>query len=90
MNGQLQECVRGAIVTGIRTRRTNREIAAFNNMTINTVKNFVREYHNFIEEGGEDQEFDIKRKQHKRRSNAHSMEIVEKVRRPSTRTQGGP
>ncbi len=79
MNGQLQECVRGAIVTRIRARRTNREIADFNNISVNTVKSFSREYHRFIEEGGQDEDFDIKRKQHRRRSDAHSVEIVEKV-----------
>jgi NADH:ubiquinone oxidoreductase subunit E len=79
MNGQLQECVRGAIVTGIRARRTNREIADFNNLSVNTMNSFARKYHNFIEEGGQDEDFDIKRKQHRHRSDAHSMEIVEKV-----------
>jgi hypothetical protein len=77
MNGQLQECVRGAIVTGIRARRTNREIADFNNISVNIVKSFAREYHSFIEDGGQDEDFDIKRKQHRRRSDAHGMEIVE-------------
>ncbi len=28
------------------------EIADFNNISVNTVKNFARENHNFIEEGG--------------------------------------
>jgi hypothetical protein len=78
MNRQLQECVRGAIVTGISARRTNREIADFN-ISVNTVKSFSREYHRFIEEGGQDEDFDIKRKQHRRRSDAHGVEIVEKV-----------
>jgi transposase len=79
MNGLLQESLRGAIVTGIRAGRTNREIADFNNISYNTVKNFSREYYNFIEEGGQDEEFDIKRKKHRRHSDAHSMEIVERV-----------
>jgi hypothetical protein len=43
------------------------------------VKSFAREYHNFIEEGGQDEDFDIKRKQHRCRSDTHSKEIVEKV-----------
>jgi transposase len=89
MNGQQQECARGAIVTGIRTRRTNREIINFNKMSVNTVKNFVREYQNFIEEGGEDHEFDIKRKQHRHCSNAHSMEIVEQVQEAINEDPGG-
>jgi hypothetical protein len=38
----------------------NREIVDFNNIFVNTAKNFVREYHNFIEDGEQDKEFDIK------------------------------
>jgi transposase len=79
MNGLLQESQRGAIVTGIRAGRTKREIADFNNISYNTVKNFAREYYNFIEEGGQDEEFDVKRKKHLRRSDSHSVEIVENV-----------
>jgi hypothetical protein len=71
--------VRGAIVTGIRAGRTNREIADFNNISVNTVKSFSREYHRFIEEGGQDEDFDLKRKQHRRRSDAHGVEMVAKV-----------
>ena len=82
MNGLLQESQRGAIVTGIRAGRTNREIADFNNISYNTVKNFSREYHKFIGDGGQYEEFDVKRKQHHRRSDAHS--------RPSMTTQAGP
>ena len=79
MNGTLQEAQRGAIVTGIRAGRTSREIADFNNISYNTVKHIAREYNNFIEEGGQDEKFDIKRKPHHRRSDAHSMEIVDRV-----------
>ncbi len=79
MNGTLQEAQRGAIVTGIRAERTSREIADFNNISYNTVKHIAREYNNFIEEGGQDEKFDIKRKPHHRRSDAHSMEIVDRV-----------
>ena len=79
MNGLLQESVRGAIVTGIRAGRTNKEIADFNNISVSTVKRLAKEYHKFIEQGGQDEEFDIKRKQHRRRSDAHSREIVEQV-----------
>jgi hypothetical protein len=79
MNGKLQEAQRGAIDTGIRALRTNREITDFNNISYNTVKNFSREYHSFIEEGGQDEDFDVKRKKHSRRSDAHSMDLVERV-----------
>jgi len=44
MNGSLQEAQRGAIVTGLRAGRTNREIADFNNIPYGTVKGFSREY----------------------------------------------
>ncbi len=56
----------------------NSEIVDFN-ISVNTVKSFAREYHSFIEEGGQDEDFDIKRKQHRRRSDTHGTEIVEKV-----------
>jgi hypothetical protein len=35
----------------------NREIVDFNNIFVNTAMNFVREYHNFIEDGEQDKEF---------------------------------
>ncbi len=47
--------MRGAIVTGIQARRMNREIADFDNITVNNVKTFAREYHNFIEEVRQDE-----------------------------------
>ncbi len=90
MNGQLQECVRGVFVTGIRGGRTNREIADFNHLSVNTVKSFAREYHNFVDQGGQDEDFDIKRKQHRHRSDAHSMEIMEKVLKAINDDPGGP
>jgi hypothetical protein len=90
MSKPLQEIVRGAIVTRIHAGRMNREIADFNNISVNTVKDFAREYHNFIVEGGQDEEFDIKRKLHKSRSDAHSIELMERCRRPSMTTWGSP
>ncbi len=39
----------------------------------------AREYHNFIEGRDRDEEFDMKRKQHKGCSDTHSMELMEKV-----------
>jgi hypothetical protein len=42
MNRQLQECMGVATVTGICAGRTNREIADFDNISVNTVKNFAR------------------------------------------------
>jgi hypothetical protein len=61
LNGQLQESVRGATVTGICARRTKREIADCNNISVNTVKNFARDYHNIVEDGGQDEGVDIKK-----------------------------
>ena len=66
-------------MTGLRAGRTNREISDFNNIPCNTVKGFAREYHCFLEEGGEDGDFDIKRKQHCRRSDAYGPEIVAQI-----------
>ena len=68
-----------AIVTSLRAGRTNREISDFNNIPYNTVKGFAREYHCFLEEGGDDGDFDIKRKQHRRRSDAYGTEIVAQI-----------
>jgi hypothetical protein len=87
VNRQLQECVRGAIVTGIHAGRTNRDIANFN-ISANTMKNFAREYLNLIEQGGQDEEFDIKRKQHRCRSDTSSMEIVEKMQEAINKDPG--
>jgi len=79
MNGLIQEAGRGAIITGIRAGKTNREIAEFNNLSISTVKEVSKLYHDFIEEGGQDEDFDVKRKSHRRRSDAHSPEITAQV-----------
>jgi hypothetical protein len=74
-----KEAQRGAIVCGLRAGRSNREIADFNNISINTVKHYAREYRTFIEEGGEEALWDIKKKQQKRRSDAHSQELIDQV-----------
>ena len=79
MNALVQEAQRGAIVTGIRAGKTNREIADFCNIPISTVKDISKAYHLFIEEGGSDEDFDIKRNIHRRRSDAHGPEIVAQV-----------
>ncbi len=89
MNGKLQEAQRRAIVPGNRAGRTNREIADFNNISYNTVKNFSREYNNFIEEGGQDEDFYIKRKKHRRRSDAYNMDLAERVQELINKTLGG-
>jgi hypothetical protein len=79
MHGLLQESQRGAIVTGIRAGIDEQKGFGLNNILYNTVKNFSRECHKFIEDGGQDEEFDIKRKQHYRRSYAHSIELTDRV-----------
>jgi hypothetical protein len=90
MNGQLQECVRGAIVTGICAGRTNREIADFNNISVNTVQSFSREYHNFIEEGGQDEDIDINGSSTGTVVMPTAWRSWRRCRRPSTTTRGGP
>ena len=69
----------GAIVTGVRAGRTSREIAQFNNISYNTVKSYVREYRHFLDGGGQEKDFDIKRKKHSRRSDAHGDDMVQAV-----------
>jgi hypothetical protein len=50
INRMLQEGQDGALVTGIRAGRTNREMVDFNNISCNTVKDFAMDYFNFHEE----------------------------------------
>ena len=79
MNGNLQEAQRGAIVTGVRAGRTSREIADFNHISYNTVKAYVKEYRDFLDAGGLEDDFDIKRKKHRRRSDAHGDDLVQEL-----------
>ncbi len=79
MNGNAQEAQRGAIITGARAGRSGREIADFNMISYNTVKGVLKEYRDFLDGGGEDDHFDIKRKKHARRRDAHGDDVVESV-----------
>jgi hypothetical protein len=47
----LQEGQEGHLVTGICAGRTNREMADFNNISCNTVKDFAMDYFNIHKEG---------------------------------------
>lgn len=79
MSALIEEAQRGAIVSGVRAGKTNREISEFNNIAISTVKDVAKAYRIFIEEGGKDEDYDIKRKTPRRRSDAHGPEIVAQV-----------
>ena len=79
MHVLVQEAQRGAVICGIRAGKTTREIADFNNIAMGTVKQISKAYRTFIEQGGEDAEYDIKRKTPRRRSEAHGAEIVAQV-----------
>jgi hypothetical protein len=57
----------------LRAGRSNRD---FNNISIKTVKNYGREYHTFIEKGGEEAMWDIKKSS---RSDAHTQELTDQV-----------
>lgn len=70
---------RGAIVSGIRAHRTNAEIAEFHNIPISTVKKITKLYNDFLASGGKDEDFDIQRKVHKRRSDTKREDMVEIV-----------
>jgi hypothetical protein len=56
-----KEAQRGAIVCGLRAGRSIQESADYNNISINTVKHYAHEYCTFIEEGGEEALWDIKK-----------------------------
>ena len=70
---------RGAIVSGVRAGRTAKEISEFNNIPISTVNKFKKHYTDFIDEGNSPEDYDITRKPHKRRSDAHGNEMVARV-----------
>ena len=77
MNAPLQEAQRRAMVMGVRARRGPREISDFNFIPLQTVKGFKQVRDSYLEEGGDPDTFDIKRKEHKRRSDAYQEDKVE-------------
>jgi hypothetical protein len=70
---------RGAIVSGIRAGRTNSQIAAFNSIPISTVKKISKLYHDFLASGEKDEDFDIKRKAHRPRSDTMKADMGELI-----------
>jgi hypothetical protein len=68
-----KEAQRGAIVCGLRAGRSNRD---FYNISINTVKHYGCEYRTFIEEGGEEAMWDIKKSS---RRDAQTQELTDQV-----------
>ena len=48
MHALVQEVQRGAIISGIRAGKRNREIADFNNIAIGTMKQVLKAYRNFF------------------------------------------
>ena len=79
MNAQLQEAQRGAMVMGFRAGRTTKEIAEFNLIPLSTVKCFKKSWEKYLEEGGDADSFDIKRKPHKRRSDAFQEDMINNI-----------
>lgn len=79
MNGMVAVAQRGAIVSGIRAGRTNSQIAAFNSIPISTVKKISKLYHDFLASGEKDEDFDIKRKAHRRRSDTMKADMGELI-----------
>ena len=79
MNAQLQEAQRGAMVMGFRAGRTTKEIAEFNQIPLATVKGFKMSWEKYLEDGGDADNFDIKRKPHKRRSDGFQEDMVDNI-----------
>ena len=79
MNGKVAVAQRGAIVSGIRAGRTNSEIAGFNSIPISTVKKISKLYNDFLASGGMEEDFDIQRKAHRRRSDNMREDMVEVI-----------
>ena len=55
------------------------EIRDFNNISISTVKKISKLYNDFLASGGKDEDFDIERKAHSRRSDTQRDNMVELV-----------
>jgi hypothetical protein len=89
MNGQLQECVRGAIVTGICAQRTNREIADLNNISVNTVKSFARSITTSLKRGDKMKSLKSKGSSIGAAVTPTAWRLWRRCRRPSTMTWGG-
>lgn len=79
MNGKVAVAQRGAIVSGIRAGITNSEIAGFNSIPISTVKKISKLYNDFLASGGMEEDFDIQRKAHRRRSDNMREDMVEVI-----------
>ncbi|CAB4056742.1 GJC2 [Lepeophtheirus salmonis] len=74
---------RGVIVYGIQTGRPNVEIAEFPNIPSSTVKKVARRYLDFLasgDGGGNDEDFDVKRKFHKHCSGSNREDMVEVIK----------
>ena len=68
-----------AIVSGVRARRSNKEISEFNNIPMSAIKKHKKDDMDFIDVGSSPEHYDITRKSHTRHSNAHDHEIVARV-----------
>ena len=79
MNGKVAVAQRGAIVSGIHAGRTNSEIAGFNSIPISTVKKISKLYNDFLASEGMEEDFDIQRKAHRRRSDNMREDMVEVI-----------
>ena len=80
MNGKVAVAQRGAIVSGIHAGMTNSEIAGFNSTPISTVKKISKLYNDFLASGGMEEDFNIKRKAHRRHSDNMREDMVEVIK----------
>ena len=70
---------RGEKVYGVHAGRSNKEISEFNNIPMSKGKKQKKDYTDFIDEGDSPEDYDIPRKSHKPRSDAHDQDIVARV-----------
>jgi hypothetical protein len=85
-----QEKNRATIASGLRVGRTVSEIVNFHNLSKSTVKRVKCRFDAFIAGGGLPEDFETKRKYHKRRSDTLDDTIIPTSRSSSTRTLAGP
>ena len=79
MNNRQQAAQRGAKVYRFRTGKTNIEISNFNNIPHGTVRNFRMVWNKFLEDGGQEEDYDVTRAKGKLCSDAHNVDIVDNV-----------
>ena len=69
----------GAIVSGVRVGRPNKEISEFKNIPMSRMKKHKKDNTDFINAGNSHEDYDITRKSHKRHTDVHDHDIIARV-----------